>query len=113
MVKLQFYRGQGGFDKKFAIFQDGVAFDLSLLSNPTVRWHFKRPDETKRLLDWNGVPGGVNNNEATITVTVNFFNEKIIYESQIEVFDGVGLVFHNQEKLIVEILEPSGVHTDP
>ena len=109
--KLIFYRGQGGFTKKFSIFQDAVAFDISTLISPTVRWHFKRPDATKRFINWDGTPQGANNEIAAFIVSPNFFNEKIIYESQIEVFTS-SLVFHNQEKFIVEVLEPSGVNTD-
>jgi len=114
MVKLQYFRGQGGFTKKFSLFQDGSAFDISLLTSPTVRWHFKEvgPPVVKREISWDGTPSGTNSEIAAFVVPGNFFNVVVEYESQVEVFDSGVLVLHNQEIIIVEVLEPAGVHTD-
>ena len=114
MVKLQYYRGMGGFTKKFSIFRDGTAFDISLLTSPTVRWHFKDPDTlvAKRFINWDGTPTGSSNEIASFVVPGDFFNKVVIYESQVEVFDSGVLVLHNQEIIIVEVLEPAAVHTD-
>lgn len=112
MVKLQYFRGMGGFTKSFSIFRDGVAFDLSLLASPTVRWHFKKPDDTKTFINWDGTPTGTNNEIASFVVPGDFFDTVVIFQSQIEVFDSGVLVLHNQEIIIVEVLEPAAVHTD-
>ena len=113
---MKFYRGQGGFTKKFAITQNGQPVNLldDIPGTAIVRWWFKRPDGTKRFLDWNGegaVEGG-NNEVAVFSLPQNWFDEKIKYESQLEVYNDGILVFHSKQKFLVEVDEPAGVHTD-
>lgn len=113
---MKFFRGQGGFKKRFAIMQNGKPVNLivDIPGTATVRWWFQRPNKTKRFLDWDGegTVEGVNNEVAVFSLPQNWFNEKIKYESQIEVYNNGILIFHSKQKFLVEVDEPAGVHTD-
>ena len=122
---MLFYRGQGGFKRRFAITQkktqNGVTSiqPVDLINDipgaATVTWWFKRPDGTKRSLDWDGEGAveGDNNEVAVFSLPQNWFNETIKYESQLEVYNDDILVLHSKLKFLVEVEEPSGVHSDP
>ena len=113
---MKYYRGNGGFTKRFAIVQNGTPVDLinEISGTATVRWWFKRPDGTTRFIDWQGegTIEGANNEIALFDVPGAFFNEVIKYESQLEVYNDGILVFHSKQKFLVEVDEPAGVHTD-
>jgi len=114
-LKLVYYRGQGGFAKKFTIKQDGAVKDLTTITNVFCKWWLKKDGATTPLsIDWDGTPTGANNEIATFNVPAGFFTEVTTYECQIEVYQTTGgnLILHSRQKFLVEILEPSGVHTD-
>lgn len=114
-LKLTFYRGEGGFSKSFTIKQDGVVKNLTTITNVFVKWWFKESDGgAPRVIDWTGTPSGASSEIATFNVPANFFNETTTYDCQLEVYQTTGgnLVLHSRQKFLVEVLEPSGVHTD-
>lgn len=111
-IEITYFRANAGFSQQFDLKQNGVDLDLTTLSSPTVRWHFKDSAGAKTFLDWDGTPVGPNNNGAKIPVTTGFFGKNEDYDCAIEVFDNLVLIFHSQENFIVHIKEPAGVHTD-
>lgn len=112
-IEITYFRENAGFSQQFDLKQNGLALDLTTLTSPTVRWHFKDSEGGKTFLDWDGTPVGPSNNGAKIPVTAGFFNKNEDYDTTIEVFDSGILILHSQENFIVHIKEPAGVHTDP
>lgn len=109
--KLTFYRGNKKFIKKFALMQDGAAYNLNNLTNPVVIWHFlNKKNNTKKSITWNEVL--YTSNTVGFLIPDDFWTQALNYESQIEVYDDTGLLIHSEEIFIVEIKDPVGVHTD-
>lgn len=111
-LKLNYYRGDGGFAKKFNILQDGTAFDITALSNPTVVWYFKDEDGAKKSVNWTGATVDAQNNRVQFNVPGAFFDKVTNHDSQIEIYDDGALVWHSDPIFIVEVDEPAGLHTD-
>lgn len=111
-LKLQYYRGDGGFSRKFNILQDGSAFDITALTTPTVRWWFKDEDGNQKSIDWTGATVDSQNNRVQFDVPGNFFDLVTVHECQIEIWDAGALVWHSDPIFLVEVDEPSGLHTD-
>lgn len=110
--EITYMRDVAGFKQPFTIKQNGTALDLTTLTSPTVRWHFKDSAEAKTSLNWDGTPTGPSNEVANILVTTGFFSKEDDYITSIEVFDSGILILQSIENILVHILEPAGVHTD-
>lgn len=112
VLRLIYYRGAGGFKKRFSLTQDGSNFDITLLAAPVITWHFRKIATDKKTIVDDGVPTGVNNHVVGFDVPTNFFDACKVWSCTIEVKDG-GLIVHSEERFEVEVKEPAGLTTDP
>lgn len=119
---IEYKRGDGGFVQSFLLNQNNLPYDLSKLAGTiTVIWSFleNEPGAIKKTITWSGTYSGASNNRVSFAVPqaigtplVPFFNVATDYNSDIEVYNNEGVIFHTDPSFIVRINEVAGLHID-
>lgn len=117
-LKLEYKRGDSNFAQSFFLNQNGVPFDLSLITGIlSVVWNFleNSPNAVKKTISFSGGIQGVNKNKVTFVIPapvagIPFFNIATEYNCDIEVYNDSNLILHTNPSFIVQINEVAGLH---